>query len=258
ARLDGHVRLIFPIFGGGRREASTDLGGPPVRHRERPVQEARRPAIDPDGGNRHGSREDRRRSDHVHIDETDDRELKRALAGVEPRECSEGSFQDIDPLIARGVGRLLKGPTGGPGGVEGDGEHHEEYHGGQGTPRNPLHRRPSCGHDRTGLIHGLAGCRRAVSAYTAALVSIAFGGAITVGGSGAAAAIVSAFALAFVVAAAIALLSDELVFRPLFRRAATSLHLLVASIGVGLIIRYALSLLVAPYDFLVVTPRIGK
>src|SRR5207247_338651 len=58
--------------------------------------------------------------------------------------------------------------------------------------------------------------------------------------------------------AAIALLSDELVFRPLFRRAATSLHLLVASIGVGLIVRYALSLLVAPYDFLVVTPRIGK
>src|SRR5439155_1005897 len=97
-----------------------------------------------------------------------------------------------------------------------------------------------------------------VGAYTAALVTIAFGGAITLGGSGAAAAIVAAFALAFVVAAAIALLSDELVFRPLFRRAATSLHLLVASIGVGLIIRYALSLLVAPYDFLVVTPRIGK
>src|SRR5437773_1654246 len=97
-----------------------------------------------------------------------------------------------------------------------------------------------------------------VGAYTAAFVTIAFVGAITLGGSGAAAAIVAAFALAFVVAAAIALLSDELVFRPLFRRAATSLHLLVASIGVGLIIRYALSLLVAPYDFLVVTPRIGK
>src|SRR6266705_6497011 len=97
-----------------------------------------------------------------------------------------------------------------------------------------------------------------VGAYTAALVTIAFGGAITLGGSGAAAVIVAAFALAFVVAAAIALLSDELVFRPLFRRAATSLHLLVASIGVGLIVRYALSLLVAPYDFLVVTPRIGK
>ena len=97
-----------------------------------------------------------------------------------------------------------------------------------------------------------------VGAYTAALVTIVFGGAITLGGSGAAAAIVAAFALAFVVAAAIALLSDELVFRPLFRRAATSLHLLVASIGVGLIVRYALSLLVAPYDFLVVTPRIGK
>src|SRR5947208_9801467 len=89
-----------------------------------------------------------------------------------------------------------------------------------------------------------------VGAYTAALVTIVFGGAITLGGSGAAAAIVAAFALAFVVAAVIALLSDELVFRPLFSRAANSLHLLVASFGVGLFIRYALSHLIPPQYFL--------
>src|SRR5207247_2791348 len=85
-----------------------------------------------------------------------------------------------------------------------------------------------------------------VGAYTAALVTIAFGGAITLGGSGAAAAIVAAFALAFVVAAVIALLSDELVFTPLFRRAATSLHLLVDSIVVRLCIRYAHSHFIDP------------
>jgi branched-chain amino acid transport system permease protein/neutral amino acid transport system permease protein len=48
--------------------------------------------------------------------------------------------------------------------------------------------------------------------------------------------------LAFLSAAAIALAADELVFKPLFRRNATSLHLLVASIGVGLVIRYVLSI----------------
>jgi branched-subunit amino acid ABC-type transport system permease component len=97
-----------------------------------------------------------------------------------------------------------------------------------------------------------------VGGYTAALVTLAYGGAITFGEPGGAAVIVAAFALALLVAAAIAMLSDELVFKPLFRRTASPLHLLVASIGVGLVIRYALSLLVAPYDLLVVSPRIGK
>lgn len=52
-----------------------------------------------------------------------------------------------------------------------------------------------------------------------------------------------ALLLAIVASAGIALAADELVFKPLFRRAATSLHLLVASIGVGLVIRYVLSIL---------------
>jgi len=45
---------------------------------------------------------------------------------------------------------------------------------------------------------------------------------------------------AILVAAAIALASDELGFKPLWRRGASSLHLLVASIGIGLVLRYGL------------------
>jgi neutral amino acid transport system permease protein len=51
-----------------------------------------------------------------------------------------------------------------------------------------------------------------------------------------------AILLAFLASAAIALAADELVFKPLFRRGATPLHLLVASIGVGLVVRYTLSI----------------
>lgn len=51
-----------------------------------------------------------------------------------------------------------------------------------------------------------------------------------------------ALALAIVASAAVALAADELVFKPLFRRSASPLHLLVASIGVGLVVRYVLSI----------------
>ncbi len=51
-----------------------------------------------------------------------------------------------------------------------------------------------------------------------------------------------ALLLAFAASAAVALAADELVFKPLFKRGATPLHLLVASIGVGLVIRYTLSI----------------
>lgn len=69
---------------------------------------------------------------------------------------------------------------------------------------------------------------------------------------------VESFVLAFLASAGVALASDELVFRPLFRRGATPLHLLVASIGLGLVIRYVLSIVVGSYDFLVVKSRIIK
>ncbi len=49
---------------------------------------------------------------------------------------------------------------------------------------------------------------------------------------------VEAVALAFAASAAVALTVDELVFKPLFRRGASPLHLLVASIGAGLVVRY--------------------
>lgn len=51
-----------------------------------------------------------------------------------------------------------------------------------------------------------------------------------------------AVALAVAASAIVALATDELVFKPLFRRGATPLHLLVASIGAGLSIRYLLSI----------------
>lgn len=54
--------------------------------------------------------------------------------------------------------------------------------------------------------------------------------------------IVEASILAFILGAIIALAADELVYRPLFKRRATPLHLLVASIAVGLVIRYVLSI----------------
>ena len=62
--------------------------------------------------------------------------------------------------------------------------------------------------------------------------------------------IVEAVALSFVASAGVALVADELVFKPLFLRGATPLHLLVASIGVGLVIRYILSIFANVYNML--------
>jgi neutral amino acid transport system permease protein len=42
----------------------------------------------------------------------------------------------------------------------------------------------------------------------------------------------------FLASAGVALVVDELVFKPLFRRGASTLHMLVASIGAGLVLRY--------------------
>lgn len=56
--------------------------------------------------------------------------------------------------------------------------------------------------------------------------------------------------LAIVIAALVALGTDELVFKPLYKRGASSLQLLVASIGVGLFIRYLLSIYADVYDLL--------
>jgi len=55
--------------------------------------------------------------------------------------------------------------------------------------------------------------------------------------------LISSAFCAFLISAILALISDELVFKPLFNRGGTPLHLLVASIGVGLVIRYVLSIL---------------
>jgi len=49
---------------------------------------------------------------------------------------------------------------------------------------------------------------------------------------------VLAVVVSFLAAAGVALGVDELVFKPLFRRGASPLHMLVASIGAGLVLRY--------------------
>lgn len=52
--------------------------------------------------------------------------------------------------------------------------------------------------------------------------------------------LVIALIAAVIIGAIAALASDELAFKPLWKRGATPLHLLVASIGVGLVLRYSL------------------
>jgi branched-chain amino acid transport system permease protein/neutral amino acid transport system permease protein len=59
-----------------------------------------------------------------------------------------------------------------------------------------------------------------------------------------------ALLLAFVASALVAIIADELAFKPLFKRGATPLHLLVASIGVGLVIRYVLAIFANVYNML--------
>jgi branched-chain amino acid transport system permease protein/neutral amino acid transport system permease protein len=59
-----------------------------------------------------------------------------------------------------------------------------------------------------------------------------------------------ALLLAFTAGALVALVADELAFKPLFKRGATPLHLLVASIGVGLVIRYILAIFANVYNVL--------
>lgn len=70
-----------------------------------------------------------------------------------------------------------------------------------------------------------------LGAYTSVLFANFLGGYIVE-------AVIGAFLLASIVAVA----SDEVVFKPLFRRGATPLHFLVASIGLGLVIRYVLTI----------------
>lgn len=68
--------------------------------------------------------------------------------------------------------------------------------------------------------------------------------------------LLEALLLAAAASAGVALLADELVFKPLFQRSASSLHLLVASIGVGLVVRYTLSIFANAYGILSAQSRI--
>ena len=64
--------------------------------------------------------------------------------------------------------------------------------------------------------------------------------------------LLEALLLGFVASAGVALIADELAFKPLFKRGATPLHLLVASIGVGLVIRYVVAIFANYYNVLAV------
>jgi branched-subunit amino acid ABC-type transport system permease component len=100
-----------------------------------------------------------------------------------------------------------------------------------------------------GSLYGLMGLGLALIYRVTKIPNFAYAEYITYGGYAAAfaASLISgslgvflAGLAAIALAAAIALVSDELGFKPLWKRGASSLHLLVASIGVGLILRYGL------------------
>jgi branched-subunit amino acid ABC-type transport system permease component len=65
---------------------------------------------------------------------------------------------------------------------------------------------------------------------------------VTVDATGGGPIAIVAFPLAFAASAVSALTVDEIVFKPLFRRGASPVHLLVASIGAGLVLRYIVTI----------------
>ncbi|MCE4600415.1 MAG: branched-chain amino acid ABC transporter permease [Desulfurococcales archaeon] len=100
-----------------------------------------------------------------------------------------------------------------------------------------------------GSLYGMMGLGLTLIYRVTKIPNFAYAEYITYGGYAAAAVAamkagslgVTAGALAaLAIAAVIALVTDELGFKPLWRRGASPLHLLVASIGVGFILRYGL------------------
>ncbi|MEB3806927.1 MAG: branched-chain amino acid ABC transporter permease [Desulfurococcales archaeon] len=100
-----------------------------------------------------------------------------------------------------------------------------------------------------GSLYGMMGLGLTLIYRVTKIPNFAYAEYITYGGYAAAAIAamkagslgVTAGALAaLAIAAVIALVTDELGFKPLWRRGASPLHLLVASIGVGFILRYGL------------------
>lgn len=84
-----------------------------------------------------------------------------------------------------------------------------------------------------------------VGAYAAVVVANTFG-----------AGPIEMLVVAFISTAVLAVAIDEIVFKPLFNRGATSLHQLAASIGVGLAVRYILSIFADIHNMLNVKARI--
>lgn len=103
---------------------------------------------------------------------------------------------------------------------------------------------------RAGSLYGLMGLGLTLIFRVAKVPNFAYAEYVTYGAyaaylaaaaSGAGAAgLLAGLAAALAVGALAALVSDEAAFKPLWRRGATPLHLLVASIGVSLVLRYTL------------------
>ena len=70
-------------------------------------------------------------------------------------------------------------------------------------------------------------------AYASAMAGLLLGGSDSL-------VVAAGLCLGILAGAGVALMTDEAVFKPLWRRGAETLHLLVASIGVGLMLRYTL------------------
>jgi branched-subunit amino acid ABC-type transport system permease component len=113
-----------------------------------------------------------------------------------------------------------------------------------------------------GSLYALIGIGITQTFVVTKIANFAHGELVTIGAYVAAAmTAVVGFALsvpiAFVASAMVVLGTDELVFKPLVRRRAKTVVLMVASLAVAIAIRYSLYLVVVPLGYLTVTTRVS-
>jgi len=85
-----------------------------------------------------------------------------------------------------------------------------------------------------------------IGGYVAAIATVAAGLGI-----------VPAILLAVLIAGVVGVAYDEAVFKPLWKRGSSSLHLLVASVGLGLFVRYVVMAIVEPFGWLSVRASVA-
>src|SRR5213078_430718 len=124
------------------REGPGDVGGPEAGRLECPVEKARRAREDLDRVHRRVPSRDVGGANHTNLDLTDKAELAAALTGVQARERGDRCRRDVDPVIARRIGRLLEGR--GRRASDSNGRRHGEHEndGPYEGPSPPPHRVP--------------------------------------------------------------------------------------------------------------------